>query len=126
MGGQGSGISRKRTMVPRRSRPRWLKRMDQRSAVARAMHERLATIGDDLGGLDQMSGIQRSILERFIHTEALAAEVEKAVRDGEPFDCGKYLAITDRVLRLGQTLGLNRKAKRVPSLAELVQEDGPQ
>lgn len=92
--------------------------MDQRSRVARALHERLAVIGDDLGGIDQMSGIQRSLLERFIHAEALAVEIEDRARKGEPFDTGQYLTIVDRVLRIGQTLGLHRKAKQVPTLAE--------
>jgi len=92
--------------------------MDQRSRIARALHERLAVIGDDLGGLPELSGIQRSLLDRFVHAEALAAQIEERARKGEPFDTGQYLAVVDRVLRLGQTLGLHRKAKRVPTLAE--------
>lgn len=126
MGGPSSGVSRKRSVLPRRARPGWLRRMDQRSRVARALHDRLLVIGDDLGGLAELSGIQRSLLDRFLHAEALAAQIEERARNGEPFDTGQYLAIVDRVLRLGSTLGLQRKAKRVPTLAErLAAEGGP-
>lgn len=124
MGGKGSGVSRKRRfVVPRAVRPGWLKRMDQRSQLARALNERLAVIGEDLGGLAELSGIQRSLLERFIHAEALVQEIEDRARKGEPFNTGQYLAITDRVLRIGQTLGLHRKAKRVPTLAERLADE---
>jgi hypothetical protein len=101
--------------------------MDQRSRVARALHDRLAVIGDDLGGLGELSGIQRSLLDRFIHVEALATQIEDRARAGESFDTGQYLAVVDRVLRLGMALGVSRKAKRVPTLAEvLAQQSGPQ
>ncbi len=94
--------------------------MDRRFALARSLEQRMLTIGDDLGGLDTLSGIQRSLLERFIHVEALAVKIEGTARAGEPFDTSQYLAAVDRVLRLGQTLGLHRVPKRTPSLAELI------
>lgn len=124
VGGPTSGVSKKRTVVPRAARPGWLQRMDQRSRVARALHDRLAVIGDDLGGLTELTGIQRSLLDRFVHAEALATQIEDRARAGEPFDTGQYLAVVDRVLRLGQALGLQRKAKRVPTLAERLGAEG--
>lgn len=124
MGAKGSGTSRKRVTVPKYARPGWLRRMDQRSRTARALSTRLVGIADDLGGLDHLSGIQRSLLERFIHAEALAVNLEENARDGTEFDIGHYLAVVDRVVRLGQTLGLTRVAKRVPSLQELLSRDG--
>jgi len=122
VGGPTSGVSKKRTAVPRAAQPGWLKRMDQRSRVARALHERLAIIGEDLGGLDQLSGIQRSLLERFLHAEALAAELEERARNGQPFDVGRYLAITDRVVRLAHSLGLQRRPRNAKTLAEVLAE----
>lgn len=134
MGGQGSGqrpgggqLKPHRAQLPRKLRPGWLKRMDQRSRIAQTLHARLAEIGGDLGGIEDLTGIQRSLLERFIHAEALAAQIEERARDGCEFDVSQYLAIADRVLRIGQTLGLHRKAKRVPSLAEkLAEQEGAQ
>lgn len=126
MGGPGSGVSRKRTTVPAAAQPGWLRRMDRRSRDARALSTRLATIGEDLGGLDQLSGIQRSLLERFIHAEALAVRIEENARTGKAFDSAQYLAVVDRVLRLGQALGLHRKAKRVPSLREAIDMEAPE
>jgi hypothetical protein len=116
MGGPGSGHSSKRTTLPRAARPGWLKRMDGRSTLTRELHERLAAIADDLGGLDQVSAIERSLIERFIHSEGLAAQIEEAARDGEDFDCARYLALVDRVVRIAQALGLRRRMKPTEDL----------
>jgi hypothetical protein len=127
MGGPGSGppsgsgqLKPHKARLPKRQRPGWLKRMDQRSRIAQMLHSRLATISDDLGGLPELTGIQASLLERFVHAEALAAQIEERARNGSEFDVAQYLAITDRVLRLGVALGLHRKAKRVPTLPEYI------
>jgi hypothetical protein len=120
VGGKRSGVSRKRAVVPKYARPGWLRRMDQRSRAARALSTRLLGIADDLGGLEHLSGIQRSLLERFIHAEALAVSLEESARGGEEFELAHYLAVVDRVVRLGMTLGLTRAAKRMPTLREYI------
>lgn len=117
MSGQGRLAPRK-ARLPRQMRPGWLRRMDQRTLVAKSLHERLAGIAADMGGMDSLSCIQHSLLERFIHTEAVAAQIEERARNGEEFDLGQYLAVVDRVQRLGATLGLHRIARKVPTLQE--------
>jgi len=118
MGGRGSGVTRKRTTLPKRVRPGWLKRMDQRSRVARGLHDRLHQIGDDMGGADNMPALARSLTERFVHVEALVQQHEQAAREGKPFDTQAYLALLDRVVRIASTLGLERRARPVPNLHE--------
>jgi hypothetical protein len=118
MGGRMSGTSRKRRTLPRVARPGWLKRMDQRSRIARALHDRLALIGDDLGGLDAMSGLTRSVLERFVHVEALLQQHEQSAREGKAFDMQAYLALYDRVLRTASTLGFERRKRGITPFSE--------
>jgi hypothetical protein len=115
--GQGRLTPRK-ARLPRQMRPGWLKRMDQRTLVAKSLHDRMAGISDDLGGMAELSCIQHSILERFIHSEAIAQQIEERARNGQEFDLGQYLAVVDRVQRLGQTLGLRRVAKQLSPLEQ--------
>jgi hypothetical protein len=116
MGGKNSGVSRKRRTLPKHARPGWLTRMDQRSAPARAMHESLLAVGDQLGGDENITPIARMLLTRLIHADALAQTIEETAREGKAIDVGQYLAITDRVQRLGTALGLARRAKPVENL----------
>jgi hypothetical protein len=94
--------------------------MDQRSSLARQLHSRLLGISDDQGGSEAMSVIARSLAERYVHAEALAVAIEARAAAGEQFDTPQYLAILDRLARLGQALGLERKARPVQSLAEYI------
>jgi hypothetical protein len=43
---------------------------------------------------------------------------ETRVREGQPLDLQSYLALLDRLSRLATTIGLERRAKRLPSLQE--------
>ena len=117
MGGSGSGVlSPRRIRLPRKFRPGWLRQIDQRTRVAQQLNERMAGIADDLGGLEALSTIQRALLERFVHVDALASQAETQVRSGQPIDLARYLALTDRVWRLGTTLGMHRAPKPRASL----------
>lgn len=116
MGGANSGKSRKRRTLPKSARPGWLTKMDQRSAPARAMQEALIAVGDQLGGEENITPIARMLLTRLIHADALAQTIEETARDGKAIDVSQYLAITDRVVRLGNALGLSRRAKPVQDL----------
>ncbi len=120
MGGKGSGqqTSVRAKRLPRTLRPGWMKRMDQRFRVARQLNERLAGVGTDLGGLEQLTTIERAMVERFIHTDALASQIEERARSGQAFDVGQYLTVVDRVLRIGQVLGTQRRARPLPRALE--------
>jgi hypothetical protein len=90
--------------------------MDQRSRVARALHDRLQAIGADFGGLDELSALQRSLLERAVHVEGLIEQHEARIRQGGEFNPADYLALLDRLVRLSVTLGIERRAKPLQDL----------
>ena len=66
--------------------PQFIKSMDQRTELCKALKARYVEICAELGGVDELSSIKRSMIERFVWMEARlsAMEVEIAVEeDGE-------------------------------------------
>ncbi|MBS0375322.1 MAG: hypothetical protein JSR73_12145 [Proteobacteria bacterium] len=108
-----------KTVLPTKARPGWLTKMDQRSALARALLARLSAVEAQLG---ELTPIERSLAERWIHMEAMTIRMETDMRDGKDFDVGKYLATIDRLHGLARTLGLKRRANSAKTLAQLVAE----
>lgn len=119
VGGTNSGRSRKRRTLPKSARPGWLTKMDQRSAPARAMQEALIAVGDQLGGDENITPIERMLMTRLIHSDALAQTIECNARDGKAIDIGQYMAITDRVVRVGVALGIDRRTRTLDPRAYL-------
>jgi hypothetical protein len=72
----------------------------------------------DLGGRDQLSYQQRSLTKRAIWMEAIIEQQEIALSKGEEVDQGKLTQAVNSLIGLLKTLGLERRAKDVPSLAE--------
>lgn len=128
VGGKGSGGARpvnpRKAQLPAKYRPGWLKRMDQRSEIARALNGRLIEITQQLGGFDDLSPMELSLIDRWIHIEAMASQFELRVREQQmkPAEVPTYLALVDRLHGIGKSLGLRRKARRVPTLREIAQE----
>jgi hypothetical protein len=110
--------------VPTRDRRRrdWLARSDKRRAEIRDVIRRLNQIASDLGGRDNITAVTESIMIRFAHAEALAVRVERQIAKGEAFDLAEYLAIIERVVRIGTTLGLERRQRELPSLDEYLEQ----
>ncbi len=118
------GQSRKRTTLPARVRPGWLKRGDGRTQIFRALHERLAQLSEQYGGVENLSPVERSLVERFIHVEALAGQSEAKLRDGKHIDVGSYLSSVDRLHSLAKTMGLKRRSAPVVPLSERLADKG--
>jgi hypothetical protein len=120
MGSKNSGrMAREKSVLPTKVRPGWLRKLDQRSVIARTLLVRLSQITDHLGGVDNISAIEQSLLERFIHVEAIACAMEGEMRDGKPIHVPEYMSAVDRLHGLGRTLGLKRRARDLPSLAQI-------
>jgi hypothetical protein len=116
MSGRAGMTSRKRKTLPARARPGWLKRGDGRSVLYRALHTRLAELGEQYGGLDALSAMERSLIERVVHVEALIGQAELQMRSGKQVSIQNYLALVDRLHGIGKTLGLKRVVKQAEKL----------
>lgn len=125
MGGKGSGLTRKARRLPRKRRDGAIARLDGRAAEVRVVRDGVAAIVADRGGDDQVGFLARRIAHRCMHIDALLMREEAALAAGQAIDVGQYLVGTTTWLRYAQALGLNRLARRAPSLAEVVagQED---
>ena len=96
----------------------WLLELDKRTALAQVMLERYRAFTDDLGGADNLTYGQRSLVERVLHLEYWLALQERALIEGADFDVGKWVQATNSLQGILSKLGLERQAKGVTSLKE--------
>ena len=114
--------------VPARQRSRiangsaLLPGIDNRSAWVRRCKEVIAAHLSDLGGLDNTSTAEQSIVRRAstltVELERLEAKFAQAgeASDG---DLDLYSRVGGNLRRLLETVGLQRRAKTVPTLADV-------
>lgn len=100
--------------------PDWLEKLDGRTNLAKVVTERLHSLMQDLGGVDSLSYQQRSLAKRAIWLEAIIEQQEAALSRGEEIDQGKLTQAVNSLIGLLKTLGLERKSKDVPSLADFI------
>lgn len=100
---------------------------EQAEAVA-ALDEQRREIETDLGGSAGLSRIRRDLVKRYLETQLIADYLGDNLRRLGPLT-GKgkaraattaYLQVLDRQVRLAQLIGLERTAKPVPSLREVL------
>lgn len=122
MGGNGSGQSCKPRRLPRMRRDGAIARLDGRAAEVRLVREGVDAIVADRGGEDTVSFLARRTAHRCMHLDALLMRDEAALAEGGEVDVERYLSGATTWLRYAQALGLHRKARRVPTLAERLAE----
>ena len=96
--------------------------------VRAALAERAATIVSDLGGTDGLSSVALGMIDRHARMEMVAEYLHARLEaEGPLTGKGKtraalsaWLQIVDRLHRSALALGLERRAKRVPTLAEVI------
>jgi hypothetical protein len=104
--------------VPERFKAGWLDDLDGRRTLARELRQRYQELTDDLGGSDQLSYQRRTLAERAIFLEYHLSREEQQLAQGEDFDAGRWVQACNALVGLMKTLGLDRKARDVPSLSE--------
>jgi len=96
---------------------------DGRSKHVRDLRSRYAQLVADLGGEEELSAIERERVERLAHVEHWISRIEQMCREKDvpvpPLD--KYLPLLYASVRLGDSLGVKRRTKRVMGLAEYMQ-----
>ena len=113
----GTNIA-KNSPVPDRFRSGWLEALDGRLSLARDLRERFDAVCSDLGGIDRLSYMQRSLVERSLWLEYWLASQERELAGGKDFDVGKWVQAANSLQGIYSKLGLQRQARDVPSLAE--------
>lgn len=116
-------MANKQKEVPQQFRRNWLDNLDGRLGLARDMRARFDEIAGDLGGAEGLSYARRSLIERALWIEYWLAQQERELADGraEGFDAGKYVQAVNGLQGVLAKIGLDRVARRVPSLTEYLQ-----
>lgn len=118
MGGKRSGVSRLRRTLPKTFTTGGLSRLDRRGAEPRRVIEGAQQILEDKGGKDLAGLLMQRAAYRVMSLDGLLARDELTLAQGGDIDRAAYIAAATVWLRYAQAIGLDRKARRVPSLAE--------
>ena len=112
MSGKKGMRSNKGWLVPRRYKGWYLDDLDGRSPAVRGVKYIRACIESDLGGHDNISRMESSLVDRSAFLVYLAEETELAVLSGKTtINVTEYLAVVNALSGLSTRLGLKRRAK---------------
>jgi hypothetical protein len=108
----------KQRKLPEKFKPGFMSTLDHRSPIAKALRERFACIATDLGGINELSHIKASLLERFVFLEATISRLEAELATTN--DAASASLILSRLIQasnshlgLAKTLGLERFKKPI-------------
>lgn len=107
---------------PSEYRAGWLESLDHRTQIAQEMRGRFLALAADLGGLDNLSYLQRSLAERLLWIEHSLAQAEQAIANGQPFDVGTHTQAVNTLIGIANKLGIQRQAKPL-SLKDVLEQE---
>jgi len=110
--------------VPTTYTPAWLHTLDKRSAVAQVMLARYEEITSDLGGVERLSYLQRSMVSRYLWSEYWIQQQEQAIAEGLEVDIGRYTQAVNAASGLANKLGMQRQAREVSLSDYLAKREG--
>jgi len=104
--------------VPSKYTQGWLTELDGRTSIAADMRQRFTEVCNDLGGIDGLSYMQRSLVERALWLEYWLAQQERELAHGSDFDVGRWVQAANSLQGIYGRLGIHRQAKDVPNLGD--------
>jgi hypothetical protein len=109
-----------------RTRPQLLTRdqLDGRTNAAKAFDQLVTDIEIDLGGHDQLSAIERALVEGFAGAAVTLQHLNTQLALGQEIDLNQHAQAVSAMVRVAAKLGLQRRARDVRelSLAEINEE----
>jgi hypothetical protein len=111
--------------VPKKFARDLLARGDGRARHIKDLRGRFGRIVQDLGGPDELSAIELERAQRLAHVEHWLGRIESAARERGAASLPaslmqQYMALLYASLRLGDSLGVKRRARKVESLADYI------
>jgi hypothetical protein len=94
--------------------------IDGRSIIARRYREISSAILVDQGGVEQCSESRQQLIRRFAAAAVLAEQLESRLANGEAIDITEHATLSSTLVRLAQRIGIDRVARDVSTLAELL------
>jgi hypothetical protein len=120
--GKQGALSEKPTQLPARYRRLFAWELDRRSKAVREVAADMVTLWQDLGGQEALSAQQLWLVERVVFIRRRVLAYEAAVLSGRepPFEAGVYSNLANVLVGYLRTLGLERKARTVRSLRDVM------
>jgi len=115
--------SRARKVFARFGATRDLVPLDKTSGAARFFDKMVRDIEVDLGGRLRLSRIQGELIRAFSGAATAIQYLNHQVLlgEGSEIDLAGYATLASTMLRIGSRLGLQRRTKPVPSIAEYLE-----
>jgi hypothetical protein len=123
-----AGASPTKRRSKKATRPQLLTRssLDGRTNAARYFDKLAADIEADLGGRDQLSAIERALVEAFAGSYVSLCHLNAQLALGQPIDLSQHSQCVGAMVRVASRLGLQRRAKDVgPTLSEYLRSQYP-
>lgn len=116
--------TKKTNTLPTRYEKGFLSRLDGRTEIARELRAAFDEIVADQGGVDGLSHVRRSLVERFCWLEAVLRSLELRIAEADKAETAELLSRWIQGLNsltgLARTLGLERRARKVDDLRSYV------
>jgi hypothetical protein len=111
--------------IPDKYSPDFAERLDKRTNIAKAICGRIETIETDMGGAEVLSYARRSLVRRVVWLEAIIEHTEQQLAAGKGVDLGGHTQAINSLLGLYRLLGLERRARPVERLRDVMQAEEP-
>ena len=98
--------------------------IDGRSKAARRFKDVAFAIVEDMGGEDCVSEGQRQLIRRAAGLSVVLEQREAALVNGDDIDSEEWVRLTNVLVRVLSVLGLRRRARKIPSLREILRGSG--
>lgn len=116
--------TRKRRHVATRHQLLMRDQLDGRTNAAKLFDRMVADIESDLGGHDQLSAIEISLVEAYAGSYVSLSHLNTQLALGELIDLGQLALCVSAMVRVATRLGLSRRQKDIgPTLGELLRAD---
>ncbi len=112
--------------IPDKYSPDFADRLDRRTNIAKAIIGRIEIIETDMGGAEVLSHARRSLVRRVVWLEAIIEHSEQRLATGKGIDLGGHTQAINSLLGLYRLLGLERRARPVESLRDVMRADEPE
>jgi len=95
-----------------------IKGLDRRTAARKAFAALVAEIEHDLGGREQLSAIEKSLIQAYAGSAILLDDLNARVVLGQEIDVGTHAQMTSALVRIASRLGLQRRQRDVTPTVE--------
>jgi hypothetical protein len=96
------------------------RRVDRRTAFGSALIQRRDAWLSDLGGVENLSHSEQSLVDRGVWLGGMLEAHEQDVLNGQPLDAGAYTQLLNTLLGITRTLGPSRRQRPVRSLRDVM------